>query len=443
MLNTAAKVLKWVAVVIGALIFLYLILLVPRYEKYRKSDVSYTLDLPPLTAYAQPNSYTIGDSLRLFLHSTEPYSGSVYRLGNSGFDEVQVFSGQANLQSGHYDIKYGHDWSLTHSIPTHKWRAGLYLINLRLKGDEMTRFSIPMMLRKPKVSGLMVVLPTNTWQAYNQYGGKSNYQDAVTPRDLRALFDLLEKSSPGLVPYNYLPAKRPIDHPFSHASIDQKIFELNGKVSSDFHLIDYLEDLGLDYDVISDAAFSTLGNEENLDLVIFDNHSEYWSYGAIGRLKNLLENGTSAVFLSGNNMYRGVETTDHGSLIVTEQQLPRSVLEPLLGTFYTESGYQTYGSFRVTAAESWVFDSTGVENGDTFGQGIISGLETDKLGPYSEGFTLLAIGTNSSGPAHMVIKEFSEGNYLFNSSSISSVRAIPKDTVWRQVILNLINKATK
>ena len=140
-------------------------------------------------------------------------------------------------------------------------------------------------------------------------------------------------------------------------------------------------------------------------------------------------------------MYREVEVTDHGSLIVLEQQTDRSAIEPLLGTYYSESGYQTYGSFRVTEADHWVFDSTGLKTGDTFGAGVISGLETDKLGPYSEGFTLLAVGTNAAGPARMVMKEFPRGNFLFNTSSISSVRAIPRDTAWRRVIRNLIDQA--
>ena len=148
-------------------------------------------------------------------------------------------------------------------------------------------------------------------------------------------------------------------------------------------MVDYLEELGLNYGVISDTEFAKLADGKSPKLVLFDNHSEYWSYEGMGRLKNLLETGTSVAFLSGNNMYREVEVTDHGSLIVLEQQTDRSAVEPLLGTYYSESGYQTYGSFRVKEADHWVFDSTGLNNGDTFGAGVISGLETDKLRPYS------------------------------------------------------------
>ena len=124
-----------------------------------------------------------------------------------------------------------------------------------------------------------------------------------------------------------------------------------------------------------------------------------------------------------------------------EQLLPRPAAESIQGTFYSGSGYQTFGSFSVRQADHWVFGGTGLMDGDTFGGGLISGIETDKLGPYSEGFTLLATGTNASGPAHMVIKEFPDGNFLFNASSVSSVRAIPSDTSWRRIIRNLIDKS--
>ena len=56
--------------------------------------------------------------------------------------------------------------------------------------------------------------------------------------------------------------------------------------------------------------------------------------------------GTSVAFLNGNHMYQEVEITDDNALIVMEQQLPRAAIEPWLGTFYFQSGYQTYGSFR-------------------------------------------------------------------------------------------------
>ena len=440
MLRRFGRTALWLFAFVALVVVAYLVLLIPRYEKYRKTDVSISLDLPSLAAFAYPTAYSVGDSVRLFVHADRPYTARVYRVGSVGYKEVAGFVGEARQQDALFNLKSGHDWGLTHSLPTTAWEPGFYLIHLVQENSEVV--SVPVVVRARGGNRVLVVAPTNTWQAYNGYGGKSNYRDRVTPPDMRALFEVLERVSPGLVPYTYLPTQRPLAHPFSWVPIDSLASLANDKVASDLYLINYLESIDVEYGVISDAEFARSADTLQPKLVLFNNHSEYWSYEGMGRLKALLATGTNVAFLSGNNMYREVEVTNHGALIVMEKTLPRATIEPLLGTFYSQSGYQTYGSFRVMESDHWVFKGTNLADGDTFGNNIISGLETDKLGPYSEGFSLLAIGDNEGGPAHMVIKEYPNGNFLFNSSSISSVRALRSDTSWRRIVQNLVERAT-
>ena len=164
------------------------------------------------------------------MHAEEGYAGRVYRVGDGNFQLVDTFTGERNRQSTEYDLKYGHDWTISHILPTAGWDGGLYIVQLSSRDDNSVTYSVPVMLRERGGEELLVVAPTNTWQAYNAYGGKSSYQDEVTPRDMRALFDLLEKASPGLVPNHYLPARRPLAHPFSFAPLTDSIPFLNGKV---------------------------------------------------------------------------------------------------------------------------------------------------------------------------------------------------------------------
>ena len=56
MLETAGQILKWIAVVIGCIVAIYLALFITRYEQYRKSNIRFDLELPPLTAFAHPNA---------------------------------------------------------------------------------------------------------------------------------------------------------------------------------------------------------------------------------------------------------------------------------------------------------------------------------------------------------------------------------------------------
>ena len=202
-----------------------------------------------------------------------------------------------------------------------------------------------------------------------------------------------------------------------------------------------MEKVGIDYDVISDTDFEKAIGLNNAKLIIFHNHSEYWSYEGIGVLKQMIDKGVSILFLSGNNMYREVEVVENDALVVMDQKTPRSAVEEIVGTYYSESGYNLpCSSFRVIDEKHWIFEDTNLKIGDRFGGDLVSCIETDKLGPYSKGFKLLAIGNNNSGPAHFVIKEYENGNFIVNTSSVSSTRALATDKVWSHIVLNIISK---
>lgn len=421
----------------------YLGALVLRYQKYRTTEVVINLVLPKVTAYTSAKSYMQGDSINLYVHAEDSFVGEIFKVGYEQYEKVGNISGGKIQQSGNYSLRFGHNWDCPYKLSTENYKPGFYLVCLRLSKDSKERFSLPILIRSKKGNEIVVVSPTHTWQAYNEYGGKSNYTDTVTPKDLKLVFRWLEMISPTLSPYTHLPKRRPLNHKIAFANQKNNLSLLNGKISSDLYLIEFLEEREKKYDVISDEDFEKGIGLENAQLVIFHNHSEYWSYEGIGMLKNYLREGVNFAFFSGNNMYRGVESIAGETLIVLEQQLPRSGIEPVLGTFYSESGYLSLGSFQVKKANHWVFDGTGLKNGEKFGNGMISGIETDKMGAYSEGFTLLAVGDNESGPAHMVIKSYPKGNFLFNASSVSSVRALKEDENWWIIVQNIINKSEK
>ena len=57
---------------------------------------------------------------------------------------------------------------------------------------------------------------------------------------------------------------------------------------------------------------------------------------------------------------------------------------------------------------------------------------------YSEGFQILAIGTNKQGPAYMVFKETDAGGWVFNASSITFTSALFHDPAIDKMVLNLL-----
>ncbi|MEM1215127.1 MAG: N,N-dimethylformamidase beta subunit family domain-containing protein, partial [Bacteroidota bacterium] len=384
-----------------------------------------------------------GDDTEVFAHSTTDYTLSINRVGADTLETILQVKGTTSRQSNSYSLKQGCLWSPSRAIPTTHLNPGFYLLSLSAQQPAKHQWQSPLLVRSVTGRELVVVCPTHTWQAYNAYGGKSNYQDKVTPLDVSYLNNWLShiSATTRLAPYTYLPQRRPFLHPISKEEPTGHLEKINGKISSDLYLMEYLEKHNWKYDVIADYDFEKGIGLSNAKVVIFHNHSEYWSYEGMGMLKQLIAQGINVLFLSGNNIYREVEMVKGQSLKVIEQRTDRSAVEPITGTYYSDSGYELpLASFRVVRPHHWVFKGTDVEYGDSFGDGVISGVETDKLGPFSEGFQLLAIGENTSGPAHLVIKEFAQGNFLFNSSSISSVRALSTCDVWQQLVKNVIER---
>src|SRR4051812_3842150 len=82
-------------------------------------------------------------------------------------------------------------WPSTLTIPTDEsWRSGVYLVRLRRTGttdvDHITAFFVVRAAR-PAASGCLLVLATNTWNAYNDFGGRNLYTGATTPSFERPL----------------------------------------------------------------------------------------------------------------------------------------------------------------------------------------------------------------------------------------------------------------
>jgi hypothetical protein len=94
----------------------------------------------------------------------------------------------------------------------------------------------------------------------------------------------------------------------------------------------------------------------------------------------------------------------------------------LLGVVSTDAGIMTSAPYRAVRADHWVFDGTGLRDGDAFGLRSLhercpdgaSGHETDKMSASSPpGAVLLAKGLNpDGGGAEMVIHQTPSGAVL-------------------------------
>lgn len=120
----------------------------------------------------------------------------------------------------------------------------------------------------------------------------------------------------------------------------------------------------------------------------------------------------------------------------------------LLGVVCTETGIMTAAPYKVIEPDHWIFEGTGLREGDEFGHhtlheripGGASGHETDKRSFSSPSNTLLlAKGTNpGDGGSEIVYHEPGNGAAVFSVGSITWVAALFPDpgvaTITRNVL---------
>jgi N,N-dimethylformamidase beta subunit-like protein len=322
------------------------------------------------------------------------------------------------------------DWrgrrSSGHSVSVRigHWRSGLYYARLT-PGDGRVGFA-PFVLR-PRSLGVhpvAVVLPTNTWQAYNFRDGNGNGWGEtwyVTPRNRNV----------GL-------ARPHLDRgvPFHFRGLD-------------FGFLRWLHTTGKEADFFSDTDFESIADARSLAaryrLIVFPGHHEYVSshaYDLTQRFRNL---GGNLAFLSANNFFRRVDRVGSSLHLVDLWRNLGRPEERLVGVHFIVccNGFP-FGPYVVTAdgRAPWFFAGTGLSNGDTFGHG---GIEIDARTELSPpGAILLARIPDLFGPgrsAEMTFyrrdaggaEVFAAGTLNFGGSTRNPTIRSLLDNLWQRL----------
>ena len=252
------------------------------------------------------------------------------------------------------------------------WPSGLYFARLTAPGGRLG--FAPFVLR-PHVLGrvrVAVVLPTNTWEAYNLRGGATWYFDPhVHAVDLARPY--LDRGVP--------PHFRGYDDGFLR-------WFAHTRRNADF---------------LSDDDLDSIPSGDRLarlyDLVVFSGHEEYVTphvYDVVRRYRDL---GGNLAFLSSNNFFYRV--TRHGSTIHGRTRW-RDIGRPearLIGIEYVDWNHDRYPNkpyvVRGARAAPWFFRGSGLRDGDRFGR---YGIEVDARTPDSpSGVKVLATIPNIFG----------------------------------------------
>jgi hypothetical protein len=297
------------------------------------------------------------------------------------------------------------------------WPSGVYYVRLT---DDTGRVGYAPLVVRPDRLGehrVAVVLPTNTWQAYNFADDDGNGWANTWYAGWVVMQVRLGRHFEG---WGMPPAFRQYDLPFL------RWLQNRG------HAVDYLTDRDLD------RVGSARALARSYDLVVFEGHTEYVTtheYDLIERYRDL---GGNLAYLTANNFFWRV--TLHGGMLhrTVEWRDDDRDESGLVGVHYTSHDRKAapYVARHVEAAP-WLFAGTGVRNGMRFLRG---GIEIDQMSSRSpRGTKVLAEIPNLFGPgktAQMTYyskgraKVFAAGAFTMAGSAMVPLGGKLLDNLW-------------
>jgi hypothetical protein len=301
------------------------------------------------------------------------------------------------------------------------WPSGLYFVRITSK-DRRVGYA-PFVIRPPVLgtSRIAVVLPTNTWQAYNF--ADANGDGWGDSWYVNGAFRRVD-----------------ISRPYNDSGIPLRFRDFDSAIVAWLSArgnVDFLTDLDLEHVASGDLLAHVY------DLIVFPGHEEYTTaheYNVVRRFRNL---GGNLMFLSANNFFWKVVFQGQVMRRVGEWRNLGRPEAGLVGVQYVASNYGVHqgGYIANTAGAPWVFAGTGLANGQSFGS---YGYEIDIRSPATPaGAILLASIPDLMGPGRTAemtyyetaagAKVFAAGALNFGASVGDPVVARILDNVWTRL----------
>jgi hypothetical protein len=419
----------------------------------------YRIDLPDVAAFAGRYSFAVGESVPLYVHTTAPAEARVYRFGARREDTGKSFRLERALQSNVFVQRSGFDWPLTHELATDDLMPGLYGVEIRQLGDSGKAFLVPFIIRQPAARPIAVVLSTNTWDAYNEFGGVSKYlHHHLNFLARKVMYWAAAIAAKGTLSRVTLPVRRPnavASNDLLDATDPWAKFHSRW-IRAEWCLIAFLEEEGFDYALYTDEDLAHDDTVLSSDGMVIPGHSEYWSEEMFFAYDRFIARGGKVMIGAGMPMGGPVEL---GPDVKTYAgfDFPPEVSATRTGGHFTMRGALTAAPYRVTLAQSWIFEGTGIEDGELFGRKSAyqpvpdfaeraeappsgaSGVWMNAVGRGSADFTLLARGLNEDGGAHMLYRDTPAGGWVFNAGSEAFLPAMREDARIARMAHNLLS----
>ncbi|TVR50843.1 MAG: formylglycine-generating enzyme family protein, partial [Puniceicoccaceae bacterium] len=323
-----------------------------------------------IEGYASKTSLYPGESVDFHV-STSPaadFTIEVFRTGYYGgtggrlMTRLGSFAGEAQPTppSGEGRVREC-AWpvSATLEVPG-DWPSGVYLAKLT-RADNGFQSYIIFVLKSREPAAILFQVSDLTWQSYNKWPGKDSLYDDGGERDR---FNQYLYTGPD--------TRVSFDRPYAMYAQLQRVAEFIGSGSfllTEFPLAYWLEKEG--YHIAYCSNLDTLLDPSVLDrakLFLSVAHDEYWAEGAFKNVAAARDRGMSMAFLSGNALLYEVplqpsSVTGRPARVFGRGPRLREAGRGLMGATTYGSGN---GDWIVRRADHWIFEGTGLRNGDAF-----------------------------------------------------------------------------
>jgi hypothetical protein len=416
----------------------------------------------PLEGYADAQSVAPGDNLSFYV-STAGSNITVTYLALSGDPNDPQYGIPVSDPEQHpaqeralpprnawegagWDQDPLHPADFTTTVPS-DWQSGLYAA--RVVDDRGYTLYIPFIV-KPNAGQhgrFALIMNTNTLNAYNPWGGRSQYTDPNNGTTLSFL-----RPNPAATPV-------------------KDVSSSNEHFPSDTWLLHWLRQQGYSVDVYSDADFDHgIPGLSSYNAVLLPSHPEYWTWDEYGYLSSYLSQGGNLVYFGGNGIFECVFFSDVSAN-------PRDLRLRLFGADRNPNYFRNFGlperallgvayegwvgadstaPYRVTddGAGSFLLQGTNLHAGDLIGQtgliGAAAGWELDQTfsppndvlgdgGPAPQGTVVLARGIVNSIEADLAYRRTPAGGLVLSAGSLTFVGSLLQDANLQIIVTNALN----
>ncbi len=377
-------------------------------------------------AYAGRLSYAPGDEVTLHVScTTASYDVEIHRWGAErelvwsatdlpGVEQPTPDDADAN----------GCGWapSITLIVPE-AWRSGFFHVTMRAHGAPADRAvgHACFVVRAAAARGrALLVVATNTYNAYNSWGGRSLYTGGKQVSFRRPFGrGLIERPETERDDRKSRPTYRGEEPDVDGNAYQEYRFRLGypgfmgstGWFTYERRFVEWAERAGMafDYAISSDLADHP-GVLDGYDVVVSAGHDEYWSSRQRDAIEGFVRDGGNHLSMSGNTIFWQVRLADSGDTMVchkysahetdpvmadpsTTHLMTGMWSDPVVGRpetaflgagsawgLYARFGQATprgSGAFTVYRDDHWLFAGTGLRYGDLLGaaDGVV-GYET-------------------------------------------------------------------